>query len=83
MGMSLKKLHERPSITFADFPQHPATGLVHKIVLIRQERSADSNARLELPLPDEAERGYDRDSPLPQRLGFGQSVQQLGILRGQ
>ena len=62
-------------ITIADLTQHPADGFVNQVVFVIKQQISDGEGVIELSSPDERERGYHRDAPLPQRPRFGQPPQ--------
>lgn len=77
--VSLKECAKGVAIALANFTEHPATCLVHEVVLVIKQLAAQAQARFKVVVAYKRQRGHDSDASVPYPLGARQSVQQVQL----
>jgi len=73
--MLIQKAAEGLFITLSGFPQHPATGLVHEILVVAQKHAAELEGVVQVALPDESVGADHGNAPVPEKCGPGHFFQ--------
>jgi hypothetical protein len=75
----IEKTLERGAVAIADFAQHPTRRFVNEVMLVVEQELGESERVGERALPDERQRGQDRDTALPEIVGAREAVQRSPI----
>jgi len=75
----LQKGFFRASVPLANFPQHPAHGLVNQVLGIRDKALCDLQRFVEFAFLDEVKGSHDGNPAFPQDLRPGQFIQRFAV----